>query len=441
MIFGSACYWAWVLLDRSGLVPYGSASPTLNQQLLTGTMALTGFLIFFVSIKIPWRKIRLTLSIIIVILIIWSECISQLYASNEMALNMSSVMLCCARAGFMQLWSVWILTLPRRVVVQGLLMSISFAAILLLSMIALPLEISRALFPLLPIISAVLAGFQSDNYKNHNTQTFYDGRNVSFRRFLAIQVLIGFSIGLLSVLGNEAPLTIGAWKRFASLVCSAILVALILICWRKKASRSTILAMPIILAVAFMLSLGDDLAFFPSIAFILCWLYSSFVSNFHILRFSIYSSMPFVRLILLATSMCALGTFLGSFLGIIRDAFPIISASLSSASFGISIICVLSMLTALIYLLQVTMSDINQMTSTHASDADLYNKIVEKYHLTAREKDVLELLGKGYSRPHISKELYLSESTVKTHSANLYRKLGISKRDQLLKMIAELKNL
>lgn len=139
--------------------------------------------------------------------------------------------------------------------------------------------------------------------------------------------------------------------------------------------------------------------------------------------------------------MCALGTFLGSFLGIIRDAFPIISASLSSASFGISIICVLSMLTALIYLLQVTMSDINQMTSTHASDADLYNKIVEKYHLTAREKDVLELLGKGYSRPHISKELYLSESTVKTHSANLYRKLGISKRDQLLKMIAELKNL
>lgn len=49
-------------------------------------------------------------------------------------------------------------------------------------------------------------------------------------------------------------------------------------------------------------------------------------------------------------------------------------------------------------------------------------------HLTARELEVLERLAVGDSVAGIAKRLYMSESTVKTHIAKLYSKLGAHNR-------------
>lgn len=49
-------------------------------------------------------------------------------------------------------------------------------------------------------------------------------------------------------------------------------------------------------------------------------------------------------------------------------------------------------------------------------------------NLTVRELEVLNLLAIGKSAKEIAKELYLGESTVKTHLANLYRKLEVTNR-------------
>ncbi len=51
--------------------------------------------------------------------------------------------------------------------------------------------------------------------------------------------------------------------------------------------------------------------------------------------------------------------------------------------------------------------------------------------LTARQKEVAALLLAGKTRRQISGELGLSESTVKTHTSDLYRKLGINSRTEL----------
>jgi DNA-binding NarL/FixJ family response regulator len=48
--------------------------------------------------------------------------------------------------------------------------------------------------------------------------------------------------------------------------------------------------------------------------------------------------------------------------------------------------------------------------------------------LTARESEVLDLLGGGLSNKMIARELHISEHTVKFHISSLYSKLGVSNR-------------
>lgn len=48
--------------------------------------------------------------------------------------------------------------------------------------------------------------------------------------------------------------------------------------------------------------------------------------------------------------------------------------------------------------------------------------------LTPREREILALLADGRSAPEIAGELYLSQTTVKTHLRNVYDKLGVSDR-------------
>lgn len=64
-------------------------------------------------------------------------------------------------------------------------------------------------------------------------------------------------------------------------------------------------------------------------------------------------------------------------------------------------------------------------------------KVAEKYGLSKRECEIAELLAKGRDVPYISEALYISKNTVRTHSKNLYRKLDIHNRQELLDRLEE----
>jgi DNA-binding NarL/FixJ family response regulator len=50
--------------------------------------------------------------------------------------------------------------------------------------------------------------------------------------------------------------------------------------------------------------------------------------------------------------------------------------------------------------------------------------------LTAREVELLKLVASGASNLRLSKQLYVTEQTVKFHLSNIYRKLGVANRTQ-----------
>lgn len=95
-------------------------------------------------------------------------------------------------------------------------------------------------------------------------------------------------------------------------------------------------------------------------------------------------------------------------------------------------------------LLEIDENARQQLDSTPATGTipheEACRQIAERYRLTAREQEVLELLVRGKSGPQISETLVLSKATVKTHTYNIYRKLEVHTRAELLAREHELVN-
>ena len=66
------------------------------------------------------------------------------------------------------------------------------------------------------------------------------------------------------------------------------------------------------------------------------------------------------------------------------------------------------------------------------TDAVLRRAMGTANQLSAREHDVLVLLADGLSAAEIGARIHLSESTVKSHLAKIYQKLGVTNRAQAL---------
>lgn len=74
-------------------------------------------------------------------------------------------------------------------------------------------------------------------------------------------------------------------------------------------------------------------------------------------------------------------------------------------------------------------------------DEDEYNRFLECLAtLTRKEKEILELYIKGYSSKNILETLNITENTLKYHNRNIYSKLGVKSRKQLLMYMTLLNN-
>ena len=68
--------------------------------------------------------------------------------------------------------------------------------------------------------------------------------------------------------------------------------------------------------------------------------------------------------------------------------------------------------------------EVSKKVEYHRNHMELHEE------LTARERDVLQLIAKGYENQRIADELFISLKTVKTHVSNILSKLQVSDRTQ-----------
>lgn len=83
----------------------------------------------------------------------------------------------------------------------------------------------------------------------------------------------------------------------------------------------------------------------------------------------------------------------------------------------------------------VTQSDDQTDVSAVSDASDRLAQLVEEHHLSAREQEIMELLAKGRSRPYIAETLYLSENTVKWYCRQIYQKMGVANKQELISLV------
>lgn len=81
-----------------------------------------------------------------------------------------------------------------------------------------------------------------------------------------------------------------------------------------------------------------------------------------------------------------------------------------------------------------------KILSTKLKDEARLGNIYEKYNISDREKDVLELVFKGKTNREIEDELFISLSTVKNHVYKIYKKTGVKNRYQLMELFGQIPN-
>lgn len=78
---------------------------------------------------------------------------------------------------------------------------------------------------------------------------------------------------------------------------------------------------------------------------------------------------------------------------------------------------------------------IEELTRSPQAESELVaiiNAVAEEFRLSDREREIMALIGQGYSASAVAEKLFISPYTVNTHVQHIYGKLSIHKRSELI---------
>lgn len=134
-----------------------------------------------------------------------------------------------------------------------------------------------------------------------------------------------------------------------------------------------------------------------------------------------------------------LGTFLGGFLSeyhyLQGDTPELLTAFSAIAAFFVALL-LLPWLLEESSEINVAPNQANTNIGRLMSDQQYLEELYLKTGMTPREIEIVELLMDGCTNKAIAEKLYISENTIKTHLRKIYRKSNVSRKSELLALIA-----
>jgi DNA-binding CsgD family transcriptional regulator len=70
--------------------------------------------------------------------------------------------------------------------------------------------------------------------------------------------------------------------------------------------------------------------------------------------------------------------------------------------------------------------------SPEEAEQQRFAEYVSRFGLSAREREIFALIIRGMSNAEIAGALYITESTVKFHAGNIFKKTGLASRSELI---------
>lgn len=121
-----------------------------------------------------------------------------------------------------------------------------------------------------------------------------------------------------------------------------------------------------------------------------------------------------------------LGVLLGNLLGVMAAGSSLTATALT---------CVLAL--AIIAIPQRDPSELSGDSGGGAvcQAASCCEVLRERYGLSEREAEIVELLAEGRTRPYIREKLFISNNTVATHIKHIYRKLDVHSKEELIDLV------
>lgn len=139
-----------------------------------------------------------------------------------------------------------------------------------------------------------------------------------------------------------------------------------------------------------------------------------------------------------------LGVLLGGLIG--NTVSSVNNHSLNSILLAMGVVCIsLVLLPPLHKRLTDIIKNHAYLTVLSEIQSETQSDIVEEFNilemLTERESEIANLLLKGKTYRMIAGDLNISENTVKTHVKNIYSKLGVQSRSELMSLLVDIKSI
>lgn len=372
----------------------------------------------------------------------------------------------CAGFGavfLLSLWAVFLSQLPHKQAILYPALAMFIEALLVLGVLYLlvpdALEAAAIVIPLLSIASFVVWGFHPEHVGHlltgYDATKPPDGRSLvrSSGAMVANGVLIGFVIFALSVSENSL---------FAGIVLAAMLAATAFKIFDSTHDQlfevgSIIKILAPTAAVGFLMLpyFGIEVKIACCVLMMLvaatnesvCW---SAVSEYT----RVYRLIPFANI-----AFGRLGDIIGTACGYLvgRLAFGTTFESGPSNSLVLCLVVIVFILLQTFFFRdnyapfsehQGSEIDVDQRTQYEYAPAGVAQtgrwrqkcaQFAQHYHLTPRQEEMLVMLAKGYSTSFMQDALVVSGHTVKAHIYNIYRKVDVHSRQELIERLETFK--